>query len=141
MTTFINFTIYEPFLLKYAQICAGGCEHTSDQIQKNEIYIRGLEPYLKWYSMQPAWIQGFVAWNRVSSKKSSFIEGHSIFMVSYDEKFTIFTCMTLIIICPAVSLPLLTLDSGATAMVSCDRVQLVELLSTTLTTSLAYHII
>ena len=61
-------------------------------------------------------------------------------MVSYDEKFTIFTCMTLII-CPAVSLPLLTLDSGATAMVSCDRVQLVELLSTTLTTSLAYHII
>ena len=77
----------------------------------------------------------------VSSKKSSFIEGHSIFMVSYDEKFTIFTCMTLIIICPAVSLPLLTLDSGATAMVSCDRVQLVELLSTTLTTSLAYHII
>ena len=109
--------------------------------KKNEIYIRGLEPYLKWYSMQPAWIQGFVAWNRVSSKKSSFIEGHSIFMVSYDEKFTIFTCMTLIIICPAVSLPLLTLDSGATAMVSCDRVQLVELLSTTLTTSLAYHII
>ena len=21
--------------------------------KKNEIYIRGLEPYLKWYSMQP----------------------------------------------------------------------------------------
>ena len=31
--------------------------------KKIEIYIRGLEPYLKWYSMQPAWIQGFVAWN------------------------------------------------------------------------------
>ena len=42
MTTFINFTIYEPFLLKYAQICAGGCEHTSDQIQKKN---RNLYPW------------------------------------------------------------------------------------------------